>query len=139
MSILLLKLLGWLPNIVSFATSVIGKLSSDATVRYQTATTATAGIVQASVAADVAVNTLRERESESNARWWVTAWEKPLLFYICLVHFAAVMGDTTFHMGWRVPAPPSPFDTYEGIILLSDFIVISTGVLTNKVVSAIWK
>jgi hypothetical protein len=139
MTILLLKLIGWLPNILGFATQLVGKLSTDATTRYTAGTASSTAIVQASTAADVAVNTLREKESEANARWWVTAWEKPLLFYLCLLHFGGIMIDTTFHMHWGIPAPPPPFDTYEGIILLSDVLVLSTAGLTSKVVSAIWK
>lgn len=143
MTIILWKLFTWfsgqLPNILGLVTTYIGKKDDNATTRYATASTASVAIVQAATSADVAINSLRERESESNARWWVTAWEKPLLFYLCLMHFAGIMIDTTFHMGWRIPAPPAPFDTYEGIILLSDVIVMSTAGLTNKVVGAIWK
>lgn len=143
MSIIFLKLLGWvtgqLPNILGLVATYLGKKDDNATTRQATQTTASVAIVQATTSADVAINTLREKDSEANSKWWVTALEKPLLFYLCAMHFAGIMIDTTFHMHWGIPAPPAPFDTYEGIILLSDFIVMSTAALTNKVVGAIWK
>ena len=90
-------------------------------------------------AADVSLNTLKVQETELNSKWWVTAWEKPLLFYLCLMHFGAVAIDTTFSFHWGIPKLPSPYDTYQGVVLLSDVVVMSTAGLTQKVVASIWK
>jgi hypothetical protein len=143
MLILVMKLLGWLsgslPGVLSFAQNVLGKVSSDATVRYQAATQAGTAITQATLAADVEVAKLKDAENARNMGWWVTAWEKPILFYLCLLHFGAIMLDTTFHMGWRIPSPPDPYGTWEGVIILSDVVMLTTTTLTSRIVTAIWK
>lgn len=38
-----------------------------------------------------------------------------------VIHAGAVGLDTTFKMGWRIPAYPEPFASWEGLILLSFF------------------
>lgn len=52
-------------------------------------------------------------------------WEMRLLSFVIAAPFAlhaAVVGlDTTFRIGWAIPAYPPPFDEWEGAILLSFF------------------
>lgn len=52
-------------------------------------------------------------------------WEmRTITFLIALpfvIHLWAVGLDTVFRFGWGVPKFPSPFDQYEGVILLSFF------------------
>lgn len=143
MSLLLIKFLGavsgWLPNLITLGASLVTKISGDSTLRYEAGAAASVPIIQASTTADLELNKLKLQESLSNSRWWVTAWEKPLLFYLCALHFGAIVLDSTFVFHWGVPKLPTPYDTYEGIIMLSDVLVLTTAGLTNKVISAIWK
>lgn len=143
MTVILLKLLsmvwGQLPNIMGLVATYLGKKDDNATTRLNTQVTASTAIVQSVTSADVALNTLKVQESINDSKWWVTAWEKPLLFYLCALHFGAVVIDTTFSFHWGIPKLPAPYDTYQGVVLLSDVIVMSTAGLTQKVVASIWK
>lgn len=63
-------------------------------------------------------------------------WEMRLITFLiaaCFVsHLILVTLDTNFAFGWRIAKFPSPFDEWEGLILLSFFgvQVIGTGVRT---------
>ncbi len=57
--------------------------------------------------------------------WRVTAWIRPLIAYPLVLHFGAVVIDTTFRLGWDVPPLPGDFSGYEHDIILSFFIVRS--------------
>ena len=52
-------------------------------------------------------------------------WEMRLISFLIAAPFALHAGavglDTTFRIGWGVPAYPPPFDEWEGMILLSFF------------------
>ena len=52
-------------------------------------------------------------------------WEMRLITFLiagCFtLHLVLVTLDTCFKFGWRIPAFPSPFDAWEGTILLSFF------------------
>ncbi len=52
-------------------------------------------------------------------------WEMRLLTFLIaapfVLHLNLVALDTNFRLGWRIPAFPSPFDAWEGTILLSFF------------------
>lgn len=58
-------------------------------------------------------------------------WEmRTITFLIALpfvIHLWAVGLDTVFRFGWGVPKFPSPFDQYEGAVLLSFFGVAVAG------------
>lgn len=56
-----------------------------------------------------------------------------------VVHLNAVALDTTFSLGWGIPAFPSPFDEWEGIILLSFFGVHATASAVKSFSAAIMK
>lgn len=68
-------------------------------------------------------------------------WEMRLISAIiagCFtLHLALVTLDTCFHLGWRVARFPSPFDEWQGVILLSFFGVqaVSSGI--NAIAAAI--
>lgn len=140
---LLLKALTWLtgflPTALPTLATVVSNVSNNSTVKYASATSASVAIQGSAQSADVAVETLKAQQLSQDRGWWVTALEKPLLFYLCLLHFGAVMLDSTFKFHWGIPKLPPPYDNYEGLVLMSDVIVISTGALTNKIVGAIWK
>lgn len=54
-----------------------------------------------------------------------------------VIHLWAVMLDTVFQFGWRIPKFPSPFDQYEGTILLSFFGVQAVGIGVTAIAAAI--
>lgn len=54
-----------------------------------------------------------------------------------VVHAGAVGIDTTFSMGWRIPAYPEPFASWEGVILLSFFGLQATVSSVSSIASAI--
>lgn len=52
-------------------------------------------------------------------------WEMRVLSFLAalpfIVHAFAVGLDTTFKLGWRIPAFPAPFDQYQGQIIIFFF------------------
>lgn len=83
---------------------------------------------QANVAGDVAVNqaaltayieerkvAASVREADTKSGW--TCWMLPAAFGFCLLHFGAIVLDSTFLFGWRVAALPAPYDAIEGSII----------------------
>jgi hypothetical protein len=68
-------------------------------------------------------------------------WEMRLVTFIiagCFAfHLLLVTLDTCFKLGWRIPAFPSPFDEWQGTILLSFFGVQVVGQGITAIASAI--
>lgn len=65
-----------------------------------------------------------------------------LTFLIALpfvIHLNLVAADTNFKLGWGIPAFPSPFDEWEGAILLSFFGVQGASVAFRAAAYAITK
>lgn len=64
-------------------------------------------------------------------------WEMRLITFLIAatftLHLVLVGLDTCFGFGWRVPKFPTPFDEWEGIILLSFFGVQVAGNVTRTV------
>ncbi len=59
---------------------------------------------------------------------------KILIYIIALpyaIHSGAIMLDSTFKFCSCIPKAPSPYDVYEGQILLSFFVASSVGVLAK--------
>lgn len=80
--------------------------------------------------ADVAIKDIERQMADRAAAKEVrlaTAgfWEMRLLTFLIaapfVLHLNLVALDTNFRLGWRIPAFPSPFDAWEGTILLSFF------------------
>ena len=80
--------------------------------------------------ADVAIKDIERQMADRAAAKEVrlaTAgfWEMRLLTFLIaapfVLHLNLVALDTKFRLGWRIPAFPSPFDAWEGTILLSFF------------------
>ncbi len=51
-----------------------------------------------------------------------SAWIRPLIVYPCVLHFGAIVLDSTFAFGWGIAKLPAPYDGYEQAIILSYFI-----------------
>jgi len=73
----------------------------------------------AQLTAEVEARKLQTQIALADAGWWVTRWMRPLAFYLCLMHFGAIVLDSTFRLHWGVPALPPPYDGFEQAILLS--------------------
>lgn len=87
-------------------------------------TDASVSINQANVSGDVAVNQaaltafVEERKvvagvraADQQSRW--TCWMLPTAFALCMVHFGAILLDSTFLFGWEVAKLPTPYDNME--------------------------
>jgi hypothetical protein len=59
---------------------------------------------------------------QADRGWWVTSWIRPLIVYPCVIHFGAIVLDSTFHLGWNIAKLPPPYEGYEQAIILSFFI-----------------
>ena len=59
----------------------------------------------------------------ASSTWWGARLIILVAGVPCAVHIAAIMIDSTFMFGWRVPRVPAPYDTYEWAIVQSFFLV----------------
>lgn len=130
------KLLGFLGGdmFTRILESVMGyftQRANDDLARFQTGVQADTQIALAHVNAELESRKLQERIIEADRGWWVTAWIRPLLVYPCIIHFAAIVLDSTpfwsplgAHVvgSWEVAKLPPPYDLYEQAIILSYFI-----------------
>lgn len=98
------------------------------------------------IIADVAIEDIKRQISDREAATQIrlataTFWEMRLMTACValpfVLHAGAVGIDTTFKMGWRIPAYPEPFASWEGAILLSFFGVQAVGKGITAIASAI--
>ena len=59
----------------------------------------------------------QERADQHLSPW--TAWMIPTAFGLCMVHFGAIVLDSTFLLGWRVAKLPAPYDKMEWSIVMA--------------------
>lgn len=59
----------------------------------------------------------QERAAEHLSPW--TAWMIPTAFGLCMIHFGAIVLDSTFLFHWQVAKLPAPYDAMENAIVLS--------------------
>ena len=83
----------------------------------------------------------RQRHAAEIRRETSGFWEMRLLTFViagCFAfHLLLVTLDTCFRLGWRIPAFPSPFDEWQGAILLSFFGVQVVGQGITAIAAAI--
>ena len=127
LSAIVLKLMGWLGG--GALDMLLGRLSdhlrakADADLaRFQTGVAADTQIALAQVNAQIEVRKEQAKLLEADRGWWVTAWVRPLIVYPCVLHFGAIVLDSTFAFGWGIAKLPPPYDGYEQAIILSFFI-----------------
>lgn len=98
------------------------------------------------IIADLRVKELEfQQEAARNAlelrRETAGFWEMRLITFViagCFAfHLLLVTIDTCFRLGWGIPAFPSPFDQWQGAILLSFFGVQVVGQGITAIASAI--
>ena len=58
-----------------------------------------------------------ERAAQRLSPW--TAWMIPTAFGLCMIHFGAIVLDSTFRFNWQVAKLPAPYDAMENAIVLS--------------------
>jgi hypothetical protein len=124
---ILLKLLGLfgggaMETVVSRVAEHFRQKASDDLARHQTDVAADTQIALAQVNAELEARKTQAQIMEADRGWRVTAWIRPLLVYPCVLHFGAIMLDSTFLFGWGIARLPPPYDSYEQAIILSFFI-----------------
>lgn len=107
---------------------ITGDLIGQLTKAYETKLSAQTA--EQKLIADVAIKDIERQMADRAAAKEVrlaTAgfWEMRLITFLIaapfVLHLNLVALDTCFRFGWRIPAFPSPFDAWEGTILLSFF------------------
>jgi hypothetical protein len=126
-STILLKLVslfggGALDTLLGRVADLLQRKASDDLARYQTGVQADTQIALAQVNAQIEARKEQAKLMEADRGWWVTAWVRPLIVYPCVIHFGAIVLDSTFRFGWGIAKLPPPYDGYEQAIILSFFI-----------------
>lgn len=124
---LILKLLGLfgsgaLESIVTRVADHFRQKASDDLARFQTGVAADTQIALAQINAELETRRKQADILQADRGWRVTAWIRPLIVYPCVLHFGAIVLDSTFAFGWSIAKLPPPYDTYEQAIILSFFI-----------------
>lgn len=96
--------------------------ANDDLARFQTGVTADTQIAIAQVNAQIEARKEQAKLIQADRGWWVTAWVRPMIVYPCVIHFGAIVLDSTFAFGWGIAKLPPPYDGYEQAIILSFFI-----------------
>ena len=122
-----LKLLGWLGGgaldaLIGRVADLLRAKANDDLARFQTGVAADTQIALAQVNAQIEARKEQAKLIQADRGWWVTAWIRPLIVYPCVMHFGAIVLDSTFRLGWGIAKLPPPYDGYEQAIILSFFI-----------------
>jgi hypothetical protein len=127
LSAFVLKLLGLLGG--GAFDALLGRLAdylrakaSDDLARLQTGVQADTQIAMARLNAEIEARKEQAKLMEADRGWWVTAYIRPFIVYPCVLHFGAIVLDSTFAFGWGIAKLPPPYDGYEQAIILSFFI-----------------
>ena len=59
----------------------------------------------------------QERAEQHLSPW--TAWMIPTAFGFCMIHFGAIVLDSTFRFNWQVAKLPVPYDAMEWSIVMA--------------------
>ncbi len=121
------KLIGWLgapafDNVLGRVADMLRAKASDDLARHQTNVQADTQVALAQITAQIETRKLQAQVMQADRGWWVTAWVRPLIVYPCVIHFGAIVLDSTFRFGWGIAKLPPPYDGYEQAIILSFFI-----------------
>lgn len=125
------RLAGWLfgINLNSIAAAVTNTLCARIKAQADTTNVSTQAELQMQLRqwdAQVANWQLQQQLLIAEHGWWVTRWQRPLLFYVFCFHVACVVLASAFAgLGWTVAALPSPLDWLEAGVLSSYFLLRS--------------
>lgn len=113
----LVKLLG--SGIVAPVLAYLDKRSDNGVLTDGQNVTGDVTVAQAQLAAYVEERKVvaHERAEQHLSPW--TAWMIPTAFGLCMIHFGAIVLDSTFLFHWKVATLPDPYDKMENTIVLS--------------------
>ena len=115
----LAKLLLGLPGLADGLFGYLNKRSDSAVLVNGQNVAADVSVGQAQLAAYVEERKViaAERAAQHLSPW--TAWMIPTAFGLCMVHFGAIVLDSTFLFNWRVAKLPTPYDQMEWSIVMA--------------------
>lgn len=108
-----------IPGIVGKLFDYLGKRSDNAVLTNGQNVTGDATIAQAQLTAYVEERKViaQERAAQHLSPW--TAWMIPAAFGLCMLHFGAIVLDSTFRFNWQVAKLPAPYDQMEWSIVMA--------------------
>jgi hypothetical protein len=115
----LAKLLLGLPGLADGLFAYLNKRSDNTVLVNQANVAGDVSVGQAQLTAYVEERKViaQERAEQHLSPW--TAWMIPTAFGLCMLHFGAIVLDSTFLFNWRVAKLPPPYDEMERYIVLS--------------------
>lgn len=118
MSFLASLILG-IPGIVGKLLDYLGKRSDNAVLTNGQNVTGDTTVAQAQLTAYVEERKViaQERAAQHLSPW--TAWMIPTAFGLCMIHFGAIVLDSTFLFHWQVAKLPPPYDQMEWSIVMA--------------------
>lgn len=120
------KIFGWIFS------STFGKMFSGVLDYRNVKAGIEAGVIKDVVLADLELNRIKVQMAQVNQQWWASRWIVPGFAYITMAHYGAVVLDSIFLFDWNVAALPGPIADWEGQIILSFFIIGTTGNLISQ-------
>ena len=114
---LLVKLFG--SGIVQAVLAYLNKRSDNGVLTNAQNVTGDVTVGQAQLSAYIEERKIvaQERAEQHLSPW--TAWMIPTAFGFCMIHFGAIVLDSTFRFNWQVAKLPAPYDAMENAIVLS--------------------
>lgn len=113
----LVKLLG--SGIVAPVLAYLTKRSDNGVLTNAQNVTGDVTVAQAQLTAYVEERKViaQERAEQHLSPW--TAWMIPTAFGLCMIHFGAIVLDSTFRFNWQVAKLPTPYDAMEWSIVMA--------------------
>ncbi|ACB27616.1 hypothetical protein [Methylobacterium radiotolerans] len=113
----LVKLLG--SGIVAPVLAYLSKRSDNGVLTNGQNVTGDVTVAQAQLTAYVEERKViaQERAEQHLSPW--TAWMIPTAFGLCMIHFGAIVLDSTFRFNWQVAKLPAPYDAMEWSIVMA--------------------
>jgi hypothetical protein len=131
---MLALILNWLTG------DVLGKLT-DAYVKAKDSAVEServkADILEKQIDAEIEARRAALQVRLTTAGFWEMRLITALIAGCFTLHLVLVTLDTCFALGWKIAAFPTPFDQWEGTILLSFFGIYTIGKGVNALASAI--
>jgi hypothetical protein len=124
-----------LPGIAGKLLDYLGKRSDNTVLTNSQNVSGDTTVAQAQLLAYVEERKViaQERAEQHLSPW--TAWMIPTAFGLCMLHFGAIVLDSTFLFNWRVAKLPPPYDEMERYIVLSVIGVAGVAGTVRKVFS----
>ena len=115
-----------LPGMAGKLPNYLGKRSDNTVLTNGQNVTADTTVAQAQLVAYVEERKAiaAERAAQRLSPW--SAWMIPFAFALCMLHFGAIVLDSTFLFHWKVATLPPGYDTMEQMIFA--FVIVVSGV-----------